>query len=210
MKYVHLIVAAAFLAGCAGDLGSQYDRSMEMGDFAKAKELMRQQIEEYSYRDFNPTLPVRLGNSYYRLAYAHGMLGEYDSMKVTLFSSVSHDPGLADRRDEMVEYFATMEYNNAIAAYDSGNYTAARQGLDAALKIVGSEEAHAECAGAILRARAFASSALGDMKEAAEYCQKAASLGDREAEKVLADYRREGLLKAPERLEPRKNAPLTL
>jgi len=210
MKHGYLVVVAALLAACAGDLGSQYDRSMELGDFAQAKILMRRQIEEYSYRDFNPTLPTRLGNSYIRLAYAHGMLGEYDSMKIALFSSLSHDPGLVDRQDEMLEYFATLEYNKAIAAYDTGDYAGARNGLETALKIIGSEQAHAECAGTILRAMAFATSALGDVKGAAEYCERAAGLGDSEAEKVLAEYRKEGLLKAPERLERRKNVPLNL
>ena len=209
MKYwlyeVVTVLALVTALGCAGDFNLQYENSIAGQDYVTAKNLMRQQAKELSYRDKNATLQLRLAQTLYRMAYAHGKLGEYDSMKVALYSSANHDRSLAKHQERMTEYFANEEYNHAAAAYNGGDFEGSLQRLRVALSILSSEKTHGSCLIAILRGMSSAALAAGDMEEARESFRKGSDLGDSAAREMLTEFKRGETPKPLPRLEPREN-----
>ena len=197
------------VTGCASDYNLQFENSISRGDYAGAKTLMKQQIKEYSLRDYNATLLLRLAQSYYHLAYAHGKLGEYDSMKIALYSSVSRDGNVAELEQKMIDHFATEEYNKAAKIYNAGDYESSLKGLHTALSIVGTEKPNEECGITILRGIASAAAATGNIKDAQESCRKAAALGDAVTREMLAHFENGETPKPLTRLEPRKSVGIT-
>ena len=204
------LIAATSAIGCAGDFDSQYEDSIAQEDYVTAKNLMKQQVKEYSHRDYNPTLPIRLAQSLYRLAYAYGKLGEYDSMKVATISGVNQDLRIAQQYQKMVVFFATEEYNKAATAYNGGDYEGSLRGLRTSLSMLGSDKPYEETAIAILRAMASAAAATGDMEESKESCRRGLALGDSAAVEMLKEFQTGKTPTPLPRLEPRENPPIKI
>ncbi len=205
LSAVVLVLALINVAGCASDYNLLYDDSISSQDYVKAKTLMKQEVKEYSHRDYNPTLLLRVARSYYRMAYAHGKLGEYDSMKIALSSSVSRDGSIATLEQKMIEYFATEEYNKAVAMYNDGRYVESLTGFNSALSPIGTEKTYGGLTIAILRGRASAAASTGNIKDAQESSREASSLGDAASTEMLAEIEKGHIPKPPPALEQRKS-----
>ena len=115
------LLGLLFLCSCAAG-NSEYDLLMAQGNYNGAKRLIHRLLEEYSYRDWNPTMPARRAQLYYWLANAHAQLGEYDSLQLALSMCVTNDPEFGEARDQLLSELAQSKCYQAVAFYDMGTF----------------------------------------------------------------------------------------
>ena len=198
------LMAPLVLLGCVGDYHAQYDRSIQNGDYDTARMVMQQEIQALALRDYSPTLPLRVGNAYYRLAYAHGKLLSYQDMQHALDAAVSYDPGLTNQRQRMLEHFEVLEFNRGVSACNAGDHTTALQHFSRSLSLIETEDPHRKCAGLILRAMATAAIGAGDVPAARDHCQRPLDLGDPDASSLMTTLKDGKNIPEPSRLQARK------
>lgn len=184
-----------FLIGCAAS-NPEYDNLMARGDYNEAKQLIHRLLDEYSYRDWNPTMPARRAQLYYWLATAHAKLEEYDSLQLALSLCVSNDPGFGKAREQFLSELAQSEYNKAVASYNAGAYSEAMAHWKTALDLVAPIAAQPFQA-RIHRDLGFVRMAANDTAQAVQDFRQSADLGDPTSQDLLLAYQRTGTSSRP-------------
>lgn len=192
---------SALLVGCASVRNAEFDQLIADGDFVQAKRLMQRLLDEYSVRDNSPTLPLRVAEAYYWLAYAHGRLAEYDSMNVALLQCVSHHVGFADKRRDLMLECALQEADVGRTAFNNKDFARAAEHFSSAATILAADSVHRRISGLILRNLALAQAASGDIAAAASRLAEAVALGDGRSDSLLAQLRMQGSIAIPLRTE---------
>lgn len=191
-----LFIPGAFLLlGCAASI-PEYDDLMARGDYGEAKEYVRTVLDEYSHRDWNPTMPARRAQLYYWLANAHAMLKEYDSLQVALSLCVSNDPGFSQIREQFLLELARSQYNEAVASYNTGSYGKARSEWNTALDLV-APIAHRPFQAQVHRHLGFVGAATTDTARGLYHLRQSAELGDTASRNLLLTYERTGRVSRP-------------
>jgi len=203
---VLLSLFTLFYPGCTSARNAEYDRLIASGDITGAKLLMEQLIDEYSYREENPTLPLRRAQAYNWLARTHGMLGEYDSMKIALLISVSNDASLEQSRTAMLREFSFAEYRSGISSYNDSRYAEAKHSFTSAIVIVGTDSPYEAFAAGLLRYQAYCEALSGDLEAAVIYCKQSSLLGDASAGQLLVDLQNKRTSSIPTQLEMRNQS----
>lgn len=198
-----LIIGLLFFdTGCRPvDWDGMYTTAVTNENYAGAKRLIRQQLTEDAFRFPKEGSRAR---AYYRLAYAHGKLAEFDSMKISLDSAIANNGNLAKAKRELIEYFSLEEFNNAVTLYNNFFFDKAIAKLQLAISIIGNDSAYEEYRAIIYRCLAYAEASNKNIDKALEYCRRASNLGDALSQRVLVEWEKEQKLNPPEKLEPRE------
>ena len=205
----HAIIVAClcFAAGCMVNYEVEFRKSMDNENYVGAKRLIHNQLSKNAF-DF--PIEEQQVKAIYRLAFVHGKLSEYDSMKAMLDTCVVRNNNSQKARREMLEYFSLDEFNKAVFLYNNYFFDKAITKLKIAIAIVGTESPYEEYSAVIFRCLAYAESSNSNIEKALEYCRSAAKLGDALSKKILADWEKEKKITPPEKLEPREKPILTI
>ena len=204
---VFLVGILFFNTGCRVNWEAQFNTAVTNENFVGAKQLMRQQL---AADNFNFPKETGRARAYYRIAYAHGKLAEYDSMKVALDSSLAQDANFSRLKRELIEYFSLEEFNKAVNLYNNFFFDKAIAQFKIAVGIVGSEAPYEEYAAIIYRCLAYAEASNNNVETALEYCHKASNLGDALSKRVLLEWEKEKKMTPPNKLEPREKPTITI
>ena len=209
LVYAMVLIVGGFFynTGCRQAYESQFELAMQNENYLGAKTLLYKQIAEDS---FTKASNEEMAKAYYKLAFAHGKLSEYDSMKYALDQCLLSDNNYTRLRREMLEYFSIDEFNKAVILYNSFFYDKAIMKLEIAIQIVGTESPYEEYSALIFRSLAYAEASKNNIDIALEYCKKAANLGDALSKKILDDFQQVKKITPPEKLQPHDQKNFTI
>jgi len=185
------------LTGCAFPYDYYASQAIDTENFVEAKRLLNLELAHMSNQSPDKSRIL------YKLAYVHGKMAEYDSMKYALGTCLQLDGNYTRARREMLDYFVLDEYNRAVLLYNNFFFDKAILRLNAAISMVESDHAYEELAAIIWRSIAFAEASNNEIEKSIEHCRKAAVLGDALSKTILEKWEKERKITPPEKLEKR-------
>lgn len=184
---------------------SDAHRAMQSENYIEAKMHLKRVIRAQAQSAFKGERIEALR----MLSFAHGHLGEYDSMGIVLESLVILDPNQIKQARLTRETFAVKEFNSAVNLFNLFFYEKALVQFRTSIQIVGKLPPYQEFSAFVLRNMAYTCAGMDRKDEAVLYLREAQTLGDWLSKSVLELLEKEQKIEKPEKLDAYPKSQIT-